>query len=203
VKPFFPEVVTPIRRRVSGGEGMRLEAVHPYGAHRLVRYRHRVTGRKDLRWEHRASDGSWQSGLRGTRLEALPLYREADISLGLAAGEPVALVESESSVDALLGAGIYATTWAGGASSPQLERLFDVLGGGNVVLIPDHDDAGLTCADRIERRFRSRGTEVAVVVPRTPGEDAQDLLQRLGPVEMKRLLEELGRPDGRRWRSEA
>ncbi|MDT7745998.1 MAG: hypothetical protein QOE59_5076 [Actinomycetota bacterium] len=65
--------------------------------------------------------------------------------MAAAAGETVILCESEPSCDALRGH--YATTWAGGAGSPT-EQLASV-GAVDVVVIPDHDDAGLACLERI------------------------------------------------------
>jgi len=102
--------------------GMRLVAQHPYGDRWwLLRYRHPVTRAKELSWESINPKGERVPGLLGTPTRDLPLYRERDILKGMALDEPVLLVESESSVDALMG--WYATTWAGGAACPPIERL--------------------------------------------------------------------------------
>ena len=50
----------------------------------------------------------------------LPLYHESDVRICAATGEPLFVVESESSVDALNKAGRDGTTWAGGAGTPPL-----------------------------------------------------------------------------------
>ena len=100
---------------------------------------------KSLMWERRDELGAWIPGLGGTALSDLPLYFETQARMGMAAGETIVVVESESSVDALIRAGIYATTWAGGATSPNLGRLTDVLGGAHVLVVPDNDQVGRNC----------------------------------------------------------
>ena len=83
------------------------------------------------------------------------------------------LCESESSCDALHG--LYATTWAGGAASPPLETLRRVLGDVDVVIVPDHDNAGLACLKRLTETLPH-----ARALLGRPGEDAKDLYLRLG-----------------------
>jgi hypothetical protein len=72
----------------------------------------------------------------------------------MAAGETV-VVESESSVDALIRAGIYATTWAGGATSPNLGRLASVLAGAEVLVVPDNDPVGRSCGTDVSAALTS------------------------------------------------
>jgi hypothetical protein len=157
--------------------GFRFEGHHYFGTHfRKERLRHPTTGDKEIRWEAMNHKGEWVPGLLGRSESELPLYREADLTPGMAAGEPVLLVESESSVDALRG--WYATTWAGGAGSPALKTLQRVLGGyEHLLVIPDHDTAGLQCLEILRRH----GLAPHVLVPDREGEDPRDLLERLGP----------------------
>lgn len=168
--------------------GLRFECEHPYGAPTAIawklRYRHPVTGEKEVRWESLNGDGQRVPGLLGRREAELPLYRQRAALMAIGADEPVTLVESESSVDALERAGIYATTWAGGAGSPPLERLADMLGGyPNLVIVPDNDSAGLKCLGRIRTVL-----PIARVVTGASGEDARDLLRRLGPRQFSHLI---------------
>lgn len=122
--------------------GFRHEAWHSYGPdHRKERLRRPGDGAKTLRWESRNPRGEWAPGLLGTREVDLPLYREHEIVMAAGAEDTVILCESESSCDALRG--YYATTWAGGAGSPPLEHLARILENVDLVIIPDHDDAGL------------------------------------------------------------
>jgi hypothetical protein len=140
----------------------------------LLRWRLPGGGVKELLWETRLRDGTTVVGLLGTPERALPLYREREVAMAVAAGEPVLVVESESSVDAL--PGWYATTWAGGAGHVNLDRLCRVLGGHRgVVLVPDFDRAGLAAA----RRMLTAGLGPGVLVG-VPGEDGRDLWRRLG-----------------------
>jgi hypothetical protein len=158
--------------------GFRFEAEHPYGDPTPVAWKVRLrhpSGAKEITWESLNPKLERVPGLLGRRQADLPMYRISDVRIAVAAGETVLLVESESSVDTLVKAGWYATTWAGGAADPPLEQIRDLLGEHReVVLIPDHDDAGLACAAKL-----------APVVPRRllgePSEDARDLLARLGP----------------------
>ncbi len=162
--------------------GFRRDALHPYAARGAdsrtvavkVRYRHPETGEKTVRWKSRGPDGAPCSGLNGLREADLALYYEHEIRLD----RRVVVCESESSVDALREAGVCATTWPGGASSPPLDYLAAVLGRHpDVLIVPDHDDAGLACRDRLTATLPH-----AQVLLGEPGEDARDLLHRLGPV---------------------
>lgn len=161
--------------------GYRHEAWHPYGPDHAKQRLRRPDGSKAIRWESRNARGEWVPGLLGTREVDLPLYREDEVGMAAAAGETVVLCESESSCDALHG--IYATTWAGGAGSPPLETLARVLDGVDVVIVPDHDEAGLACLDRLGAVLPQ-----ARVLVGEPGEDAKDLYERLGA---ERFLSEL------------
>lgn len=164
--------------------GYRFEAYHPYGDRfRKERLRHPRTGVKKMKWEVKNDKGEWVPGLLGAREADMPLYRERDIRAAIAMSEPVVLCESESSVDAMKG--IYATTWAGGASSPPLETVARVLADyDRVVVIPDNDEAGLKCA-RILRGVLPRA---AFIVSDVKGEDAKDLYRRLGVTEFEATI---------------
>lgn len=158
-----------------GGAGTdpawRFEAAHPYGDKwQLLRFRH-PSGAKDFRWETLDDRGAWIPGLRGVPDDGMPLYYEKEIRMAVAAGETVFLVESETSVDAFTGRGIYATTWAGGASSPPVERIAGILAAADVVIVPDNDPAGVACADLL----RAALPAARILLP-PEGCDARDLL---------------------------
>lgn len=157
-------------------EGYRHERFHSYGhSVRLERLRHPVTGDKAMEWWARNDRGEWVPGLLGTREVDLPLYREHEVVAAVALGETVLLVESESSADAL--PGWYVTTWAGGAGSPPLERITELLADHpDVVIIADADAAGRSCAGRLSEAL----PRAAVLISEREGEDARDLYARLG-----------------------
>lgn len=170
--------------------GFRFEAEHPYGTPEpfawKIRLRHPTTREKSITWESLNPRGERVLGLLGRRQADFPLYLERDVRMGVAAGEPVLLVESESSVDALVKAGFYATTWAGGAADPPIDRIVELLAlHAGALLIPDNDDAGRACAARLVR-----GGAVRRLLLGEPGEDARDLLDRVGSTEFRRQVDE-------------
>lgn len=177
-----------LRTGTGGGsslDGYLHESDHPYGAEAIkVRFRHPETGKKAPRWRSiNPETGQWGHGLHGRKERDLPLYRETEVTAALDRGDPVILCESESSCDALAAAGIEATTWCGGASSPYEVPLTRVLGGdrgGRVVIVPDRDLPGITCA----KRLRLMLPLAKVRVPDVDGDDAKDLLGKLGAEAM-------------------
>ena len=154
--------------------GYRLESIHPYGAYRLLRYRHPVTRDKMIEWERR-SNGVWVPGLGGAPLATLPLYRAREARWAILTDDLLVIVESESSADALASRGIYATTWAGGAGTVQTGRLGLLRNGRRLLIVPDHDPAGLAALGQIRSVLES----AAVLLP-DPGDDARDLLVKQG-----------------------
>ena len=154
-------------------DGYRHEAWHLYGPDHAKQRLRRADGSKTIRWESRNARGEWVPGLLGTREADLPLYRENETRMAAAAGETVVLCESESSCDALHG--VYATTWAGGAASPPLGTIARVLQDVDVVIVPDHDDAGLACLARLVAVLAHSRLLIG-----EPGEDAKDVYARLG-----------------------
>ena len=143
-----------------------------------LRYRHATTGNKEITWESLNWRGERVPGLLGRPQADLALYLQHDLGPALGAGERIVLGESESSVDALTRTGLYATTWCSGAADPPLDQITHVLGEhDDVLIVPDNDDAG-----------RRAGAALAAALPRArtllgqPGEDARDILARLGPA---------------------
>lgn len=180
----------PLRlRRGRRDPGERLVSVHDYGdAFRLERYRS-PSGAKRLEWLRRGAAGEWIPGLGGRPLHTLPLYQAQQARMGAKAGEPLYLVESESSVDALMRRGHYATTWAGGAAGPPLDKLAHLLGQvADLRVVADHDEPGIRCA----RAILAVLPHATGWLPPTPGDDVRDLLggdpqlQTLRPLSTRR-----------------
>ena len=112
-------------------------------------------------------------GLGGSPTSRLPLYREPDVRICAATDEPLYVVESESSVDALNNAGHYGTTWAGGASTPPLANLSTALADvPDVRVIADHDAPGIRCAQAILTAV----PHATGWLPPQPSTDVRDLL---------------------------
>jgi hypothetical protein len=172
---------SPGKRSASGPR--KLVAAHPYtmkdDLHTTVAWKLRyrdAAGNKDMRWRSIGPHGSKVPGLSGRQQKDLALYRQRELAAPLMLGDLIVLCESESSVDALIKADLFATTWCGGASDPPLEQLATVLADHDELLIvPDHDDAGLRAGEAM-----ARALPLARTLLGHPGEDARDILERLG-----------------------
>lgn len=140
-------------------------------------------GEKICRWQI-FEDGKWMySNGMSLNLNELPLYNEVEVIRGGFMGEVIVLCESESSVDAMLSEGIYATTWAGGAKSAKIERLKKVLTNQKVIWIPDNDEAGLKCSTQITAEIKPL-TQKWLTLIGEPNDDAKDLLIK-GKINLK------------------
>ena len=94
-------------------------------------------------------------------------------------------MESESSVDALIRLGHYATTWAGGSGNPPLGKLAAVLAHAiDVRIIADNDDhgRGQACALRIHAALSEAGIPTTCWIPPTVGTDVRDLINAGGSL---------------------
>lgn len=151
---------------------------HPYGDPTTWAWKVRernAAGVKRMRWESLNPRGERVPGLLGRSEVDMPLYLVREVRKAVALEELVVLVESESSVDALVRAGLYATTWAGGASSAPVATIARELAEARVLLVPDYDDPGLACAERIVRALPTVRVQLG-----EPDEDARDVLARAG-----------------------
>ena len=177
IKPRFK----PIEYRSSGSNRSRREDFfitnHLYSESvRLERIKFE-SGEKICRWQV-FEEGRWVYSNGGTlNLNELPLYNETEVIRGGYVGEVIVVCESESSVDALSTSGIYATTWAGGASSLKVERLRKVLKDQRVLWVPDNDLAGLKCSARMVEEVAPVTGEWRLIMG-DPNEDARDMLLR-------------------------
>jgi len=181
--------------KARGGSGTRrsrgqpVEVLHHIYLPDLIRLERRryADGRKDCTWERKIGAG-WEYA-QGLAMDTLPLYQHDQVVMAVASGEPVVVCESESSVDALMKAGIYATTWAGGASAPQIPTLRGSLTRGRAILIPDNDPAGLACRDRIVPALNDI-CDLSILLP-PPGKDARDLLHMWGSTRLRQAIADL------------
>lgn len=159
-----------------GGSSVVATEYHQYSQKfRMKRLRH-DDGRKQCIWEHR-ENGRWIQGGVSGHLASLPLYQHLVVKAAIEQNLLVVLCESESSVDALLASNIVATTWAGGSSRPQMERLRSTLAGSRVLYIADNDEPGLRCLVKLESELAAHVGSWEVLVGER-GEDARDLLEK-------------------------
>jgi hypothetical protein len=188
-RAYLPGVRFPAPR-IDRGPGPGWVAVsidrHPYGDPPIAwKIRERsAAGDKRITWESLNSKGERVPGLLGRKETELGMYQARQVRMAMAMDEVIVLCESESSVDAMAKAGVYGTCWPGGAGTAPTEQMAALFNDyDRVVLIPDFDDAGLDVAERICKVLPVR------VVLGEPGEDARDLLKRLGPTEFRALVE--------------
>jgi hypothetical protein len=140
-------------------------------------------GGKIVRHVWRTADG------RGWLLEGgpkpHPLYRLLDL-LATPVGLRVFIVEGEKAADAARAVGLVAATSAGGAERAKGSD-WSPLAGRDVVILPDHDDAGERYADDVSRLVTAAGAKSVRVVRMVDlwagmpeGGDIVDLLDNRG-----------------------
>ncbi|CAJ0781085.1 hypothetical protein LMG18090_01274 [Ralstonia mannitolilytica] len=109
--------------------------------------------------------------------EPRPLYNQP----GLAAATQVVLVEGEKCAQALIDAGIVATTAMHGANAPVDKTDWTPLAGKAVLIWPDRDKPGWEYADRASQAILQAGAvSVAILVPpedKPEGWDAADAIE--------------------------
>jgi hypothetical protein len=161
-------------------DGCRLDTAHPYGdpSPIALKYRYRHPSKpKRFVWKTKNAWGVFRPGLNGLKETDLPLYKIVQVRDSMEHGEVVVLCESESSSDALWKEGVAATCGAGGAGSAPIATITEALGSyPNVLIVPDHDEAGFAFGSRVGALLPLARTKV----PETPEEDARDVLTRYG-----------------------
>lgn len=119
----------------------------------------------------RNAAGEWKSP------EVRPLY-----NLPTVAGSPVVvLVEGEKCADALMAAGIVATSLMGGSGTVLDKSDLEPLRGKQVVLWPDNDDAGRGFMTLLGGRLRAMGCDVRQVETPAGVRDKWDAADALAP----------------------
>ncbi|USQ78295.1 hypothetical protein NF556_11585 [Ornithinimicrobium faecis] len=108
------------------------------------------------------------------------LYRLPDVLAAVQAGDAVYVAEGEKDADALVAAGVCATTWTEGAWQPNNTLKWrptytTTLAGAHVVIVRDRDDAGRHTAATIATELQTVAASVAIVEP-AEGKDAADHL---------------------------
>ncbi|ABC32341.1 predicted ATPase [Hahella chejuensis KCTC 2396] len=109
--------------------------------------------------------------------EPRPLYNQP----GIAQSEQVVLVEGEKCAQALIDAGICATTAMNGAKAPVDKTDWRPLTGKHVIIWPDRDAPGWAYADQASQAIlRAGGLSVAILTPsedKPEGWDSADALE--------------------------
>jgi hypothetical protein len=133
----------------SNGAGGNFAATYDYPGFQKVRYPKGHVPRFRIR--HRDGSG-WEWGAGGA--DTSVLYRKDEVDEAIAAGHTVLVVEGEKDVDRLWSIGIPATCNAHGAADPLKNQKpkwkpehSEQLKGADIVVIPDHDNAGYAHAD--------------------------------------------------------
>ncbi|MDP9476309.1 MAG: AAA family ATPase [Actinomycetota bacterium] len=106
---------------------------------------------KKVRW--RLPGGSFSDGLKGRKLETLPLYGAHELA-EWSEERPVAVVEGEKAADALNGSGIiFALGTVTGASATPGPEALEILRGREVILWTDADELGRKHMRRVAERL--------------------------------------------------
>jgi len=133
----------------SNGAGGNFAATYDYPGFQKVRYPKGHTPRFRIRHQ----DGSgWKWGAGGA--DTTVLYHKDKVDEAIATGHTILVVEGEKDVDRLWSIGIPATCNAHGAADPTKNQNpkwkgehSEQLRGADIIVIPDHDNAGYAHAD--------------------------------------------------------
>jgi hypothetical protein len=137
------------QQQQTNGAGGNFAATYDYPGFQKVRFPKGHDPRFAIR--HRVGTG-WKWGAGGADTKVL--YRKDDVDEAIAAGHTILVVEGEKDVDRLWLIGIPATCNAHGAADPLKNQRpkwkpehSEQLAGADIVVIPDHDNAGYSHAD--------------------------------------------------------
>lgn len=127
-------------------------------------------GRKAFRQRHRQGDRwVWKAPPEA------PIYRLPDVLAAIEDGHPIFIAEGEKDVDALVRAGVAATTNPQGAGKWRSHHTAQLAGAARVVVVADRDEPGRRHAREVAKALREIVTEVVIVEP-VAGKDAYDHL---------------------------
>jgi putative DNA primase/helicase len=103
----------------------------------------------------------WDVTTRRNRApEIRPLYNQP----GIKAANAVVLVEGEKAAQALIDAGVCATTAMNGANAPTDKTDWSPLAGKHVIIWPDHDEPGFKYAESVAARLKTLGVASLAVL---------------------------------------
>lgn len=143
--------------------GFRFEALHEFTArdgqplHWRIRLKHPGTGDKWIRPMQRSGDGFKQGEPQYP--DGKPLYRLHE--LAARPGALVIVTEGEHKADQLAGLGLLVTT--SGAADSAGKADWQELAGREVLIWPDHDEAGRRYADAVAAALMPLGCELRVM----------------------------------------
>lgn len=121
-------------------------------------------GAKDFGQRRPDGQGGWINNMQGvTRV----LWRLPQVLAAVQAGEVVYVTEGEKACTALLTLGVCGTTKSGGSGSAWEPQYSEALRGARVVILPDNDPPGRTCAQKTAQALH--GIAACVQVLELPG----------------------------------
>lgn len=133
------------------------DAIHDYGAARLLRY---GSGKdKRLCWQHFDRDHGWIDGLGGVT----PGFYRAEAVRNADARKPVYLAGGEKCVDALVAAGAVAGCNPGGENKQWRDEWSELFRGRTVIILADADKAGRDHAQVIADALVSIAASVRII----------------------------------------
>lgn len=149
----------------------------------------------DKQYPQRRPDPTSKTGWRWS-LEGVErvLYHLPDVLEAVARAKTIHVAEGEKDVDRLRRLGLVATCNPGGAGKWR-DTYSTVLAGAHVVVIADHDDAGIAHAADVFRSLVRHGATVELLEPPAEGHDVTDHLSAGGSLETLEKLEQSDVPD--------
>lgn len=143
----------------------------------------------DKQYPQRRPDPGSKTGWRW-KLDGVErvLYHLPDVLEAVARGKTIHVVEGEKDVDRLRRLGLVATCNPGGAGKWR-DTYSQVLAGAHVIVIADHDDAGIAHAADVFHSLVRHGATVELLRPPVEGHDVSDHLSAGGSLETLEPLE--------------
>ena len=171
----------------SGGAKPKIVATYDYTdeagelRYQVVRY-----DNKDFRHRYPNGAGGWhwkkdEAEAAGRNVGLVP-YHLPDVAKAVASGQPVYIVEGEKDANALDRLGVIATCNNGGAGNWKEEHSRPFRGG-NVLIVPDKDEAGEHHLNDVADKLTGVAKTIKVLRLAGDGKDASDWLAAGGTVD--------------------
>lgn len=122
---------------------------------RFVKVQKVATGDSKKFYQFHWDGNDWVAGMPYEIKADIPIYRYQDVRDAIASGQPIVIVEGESTANSLWDLGIAATTTIGGSKKYRSygKNYKSDLEGASIILAPDRDKAGVAHMEEVAKDF--------------------------------------------------